>query len=95
MHRLEQIWQDEAHSAHMCSLENNISLTKTVFLNTNHIFAYFHFDSFNEKTLEHSRESIQSAQFYTGGVFVFSENSSPTITWLLQIFGEPPHTRGT
>lgn len=46
---MEHIWQTEAYSAHICRLKNNISLTKAVFLNTNHISACFHFESFTEK----------------------------------------------
>lgn len=34
-------------------------------------------------------------QFFTGGVFVFSANSSPTIIWFLQIFREPPCTQSS
>lgn len=90
----EQIWQAEAHSAHMCRLENNISLTKTVFLNTNHIFTCFYFESFNEKIGKLQGKHSICSQIFTGGVFVFSANSSPTIIWFLQIFGEPyPHTK--
>lgn len=89
---LEQIWKAEAYNAHMCRLENNISLTKTVFLNTNHIFACFHFESFNEKIGKLQGKHSICSQFFTGGVFVFSANSSPTIIWFLQTFGEPPRT---
>lgn len=90
----EQIWQAEAHSAHMCRLENNISLTKTVFLNTNHIFTCFYFESFNEKIGKLQGKHSICSQIFTGGVFVFSANSSPTIICFFQIFGEPsPHTK--
>lgn len=62
-------------------MENNVSLTKAVFLNTNHISACFHFETFNEKIGKlQGRHSICS-QLFTGGVFVFSANSSPTIIW--------------
>lgn len=93
MQCLEQIWQTEVYSAHVCRVENNIFVTKAVFLNTNHISSCFHFESFNEKIGKLQGKHLICSQFFTGGVFVFSANSSPTIIWFLQIFGEHPGTQ--
>lgn len=67
----------------MCRPEKNISLTKIAFLDTNHIFTCFCFESFNEKIGKlQGRHSICS-QLFSRRAVVFSADSSLTITWFV------------